>query len=121
MCSLYHVCCQALCRLIMRAPSSKTMPLRSSLGSCRRALGAAGAASTILMLLPQAAQALIKGYEPMTALKGKDYGKERQRLRSCALACYSHRCSLHSCACTALSLSDASAVSQMFKIQCSLL
>ncbi|CAK0754977.1 Peptidyl-prolyl cis-trans isomerase fkbp19, chloroplastic [Coccomyxa viridis] len=48
--------------------------------SCsRRALGAAGAAGAVLMLLPQAAQALIKGYEPMTALKGKDYGKERQR------------------------------------------
>ena len=80
-----HVYCQALCWQIRRAPSSEIMLLRFSLCSRRRALGAAGAASTALMLLPQAAQALIKGYEPMTALKGKDYGKERQRLRSCLL------------------------------------
>ena len=85
MCSAGHVYCQALCWQIIRAPSSKIMPLRFSLCSRRRALGAAGTASTVLMLLPQAAQALIKGYEPMTALKGKDYGKERQRLCSCLL------------------------------------
>ena len=47
------------------------------------------------MLLPQAAQALIKGYEPMTALKGKDYGKERQRWRSCLLQPLLQSASVH--------------------------
>ena len=45
----------------------------------RRALGAAAAAAALSLLVPQTAQAIIKGYEPMAAIKGKDYGKERQR------------------------------------------
>ena len=46
---------------------------------CRRALGAAAAAAALSLAVPQGAQAIIKGYEPMAAIKGKDYGKERQR------------------------------------------
>ena len=95
MCSVGHVYCQALCWQIMCAPSSKIMLLRFSLCSHRRALGAAGAAGAVLMLLPQAAQALIKGYEPMTALKGKNYGKERQRSRSCLLQLLLQSASVH--------------------------
>ena len=47
--------------------------------SCRRALGGAAAAAALSLALPQAAHAIVKGYEPMAAIKGKDYGKERQR------------------------------------------
>ena len=45
----------------------------------RRELGAVAAAAALSLAVPQAAQAVVKGYEPMEAIKGKDYGKERQR------------------------------------------
>ena len=40
-----------------------------------------GAAAAAVLLLGAAgpSAALVKGFEPMAALKGKDYGKERQR------------------------------------------
>jgi hypothetical protein len=41
-------------------------------------LGAAAAGAALLAHAPPAG-AEVKGYEPMSALKGKDYGKERQR------------------------------------------
>ncbi|CAL5227439.1 g10404 [Coccomyxa viridis] len=48
-------------------------------GCSRRALGAAAAAAALTLAVPQAAQAIVKGFEPMEGIKGKDYGKERQR------------------------------------------
>ncbi|KAK9916742.1 hypothetical protein WJX75_006484 [Coccomyxa subellipsoidea] len=38
-------------------------------------LAAAGAA---VLFVPDAAHAVVKGFEPMAAIKGKDYGKQRQ-------------------------------------------
>lgn len=32
-----------------------------------------------MVSMPKDALALVKGFEPMEAIKGKDYGKERQR------------------------------------------
>lgn len=45
----------------------------------RQALLSAAAAGAALLALAPPALAEVKGYEPMSALKGKDYGKERQR------------------------------------------
>lgn len=53
---------------------------------CRRALGAAAAAAALSLAVPQAAQAIVKGFEPMEGIKGKDYGKERQRYPGSALS-----------------------------------
>lgn len=39
-------------------------------------LAAAGAS---VLFVPDAANAVVKGFEPMAAIKGKDYGKQRQR------------------------------------------
>ena len=52
----------------------------------RRALGTAAAAAALSLTVPQAAQALVKGFEPMEGIKGKDYGKERQRYSGRALS-----------------------------------
>ena len=38
---------------------------------CRRALGAAAAAAALSLAVPQAAQAIVKGFEPMEGIKGK--------------------------------------------------
>ncbi len=37
------------------------------------------AAGAALLAVPGAAHAIVKGFEPMAAIKGKDYGKQRQR------------------------------------------
>ena len=47
--------------------------------SRRRAASGAAAAALLLLGAAGPAAALVKGFEPMAALKGKDYGKERQR------------------------------------------
>ncbi|EIE26455.1 FKBP-like protein [Coccomyxa subellipsoidea C-169] len=36
------------------------------------------AAGAALLAVPDAAHAIVKGFEPMAAIKGKDYGKQRQ-------------------------------------------
>jgi hypothetical protein len=45
----------------------------------RRVALAAAAVGAALLASAGPSQALVKGFEPMAALKGKDYGKERQR------------------------------------------
>ena len=68
--------CSPAADMLMGSTSPAPSPL---LHMFRRELGAAAAAAMVSLAIPQAAQAVVKGYEPMEAIKGKDYGKERQR------------------------------------------
>lgn len=61
----------------------------------RQAILSAAAAGAALLALAPPALAEVKGYEPMSALKGKDYGKERQRWRTCLLQPLLQSASVH--------------------------
>ncbi|KAK9841771.1 hypothetical protein WJX81_001978 [Elliptochloris bilobata] len=61
-----------------RTPADEEVCGLASLQRRQALLGAAAAGAALLTLAPPA-HAEVKGYEPMSALKGKDYGKERQR------------------------------------------
>ena len=57
---------------------------------CRRAVSGAAAAAVLLLGAAGPSAALVKGFEPMAALKGKDYGKERQRCWLVPHSCFQH-------------------------------
>ena len=74
-----HVVCSADRQTDGAAAPAAAQPAAPQQQRRRHVLSAAAGAALLAASQLPAAQAVIKGYEPMPGLQGKDYGKQRMR------------------------------------------